>query len=217
MNFVDIHTHALWDSRIIQIIDRSGELLSGTKINGFYSKGIHPWHVKANRLPEDIEKLKHKLNDESFLAIGECGLDKVCSTDFELQLDAFKKQIALAEKHHKPIIVHCVKAFNELIQIRQEFNCKQAWIVHGFNGSPQLARQLIDLGMFVSFGFALNQNQSKAYKYLDAIPKNRLFLETDTSTKPIEDVYILASNRLDINREQLKSQIWANFQSLFLK
>ncbi len=215
MNFVDIHTHASWDSGLIQIIDRSGEPFSATKIKGYYSKGIHPWYVKANRLTEDIEKLENKLNDDSFLAIGECGLDKLCSTDFDLQLNAFRKQIELAEKYHKPLIVHCVKAFNELIQIRQEFNCKQAWIVHGFNGSPQLAKELIDFGMFVSFGFDLNQKQSKAYKCIDSIPKNRLFLETDTSSKTIEDVYILANNRLGIGIAQLKSQIWANFKVLF--
>lgn len=184
-------------------------------IGGYYSKGLHPWFLKSNTLSEEIKDLEDQINDDSFLAIGECGLDKLCTTDFELQLEAFEKQIALAEKYHKPLILHCVKAFNELISQRKKSRSKQVWIVHGFNGSPQLAKQLIELGMFISYGINLSRFESKAYQYIEAIPKNRLFLETDISEKSIEDIYSIASARLGISLDQLKNLIWTNYKAIF--
>jgi TatD DNase family protein len=77
--------------------------------------------------------IEEKLKDENCFALGECGLDKITASDFELQKVVFKKQIQLSEKHQKPLIIHCVKAHQELIEIKKELKPKQVWIFHGFN------------------------------------------------------------------------------------
>ncbi len=215
MKFIDIHTHSAWNSEIIQIKDISSESLSKVEKNRFYSYGVHPWFIQQEAIELNIRKIEQLVLDNSFLAIGECGLDKVCNNNFSLQMEVLKRQILLSEKYRKPLILHIVKAFNELIQLRRESKAKQAWIVHGFNGSSHLAEQLTNLGIYISFGFWLSSNISKASKCIETIPINRLFLETDNSEFSIEEIYSFASQHLSLNIEQLKSYIWKNFQTLF--
>lgn len=93
----------------------------------------------------------------------------------KLQLIAFEKQIALSEKYQKPLILHIVRAFNDLIRLRLDSKAKQVWIVHGFDGSPQLAKQLSDLGIYISFGFHLGKSISKACKSIGTIPFKSYF------------------------------------------
>lgn len=215
MKFVDIHTHAAWNPESIQIRDLSGLPLESPQMQNYYSMGLHPWFVKQNNFEQELQKIEKLIPDPSFLALGECGLDKVCGTDFMFQIDAFKRQIALSEKYEKPLILHVVKAFNEIIQLRKESKAQQSWIIHGFNGSPQLANQLSDLGMYVSFGAILRNNSSKASRSIQSIPTRKLFLETDDSEFTIDEVYMLASKHLNIDIEQLKNQISFNFQKMF--
>lgn len=134
----------------------------------------------------------------------------------KLQLIAFEKQIALSEKYQKPLILHIVRAFNDLIRLRLDSKAKQVWIVHGFDGSPQLAKQLSDLGIYISFGFHLGKSISKACKSIGTIPLSHIFLETDASELSIKEIYSLASERLNISVAQLQSQLWLNFQEVFL-
>jgi len=197
-------------------VDLSDNALSDSRIKTLFSLGVHPWFVKANTLDKELKKIENHMNNDSFLAVGECGLDKVCDTDFDLQVSAFKKQIELAEKYKKPLVLHVVKAFNELVKLSLESKPKQIWIVHGFNGSPQLAKQLTDLGMCISFGSQLEKHISKASSSVKSVPINRLFLETDTSELSIQDVYALAAERLNTSVTQLQAQLWQNFQKVFL-
>lgn len=215
MKFVDIHTHRAKDSDTIQIIDFSEEQEVNIRISNYYSLGIHPWFVTESELDRELQKIENHISADFFLAVGECGLDKVCNTDFNLQLRAFEKQIALSEKYKKPLILHTVKAFNELIQIRLKSKIKQVWIVHGFNGNKQLAKQLTDLGMYISFGSQLGKSVSKASNSIGSVPIHRLFLETDTSEFRIEEIYALAAERLSIDVAQLQQQLWLNFQDVF--
>lgn len=216
MKFVDIHTHGAINAEIIQINDFSQIPKNELDTIAFYSLGIHPWIVKSNSLHEDLDKIENSIIDKKFLAIGECGLDKVCGTDFLVQMEAFKKQISLSEKYKKPLIIHSVKAFSELIQTRQKSKAKQPWIIHGFNGSPQLAKQLIDLGIFLSFGHHLNISSSKASKTILHIPSKFIFLETDNSKLEIEEIYHYASKHINVGLDELRRQVYMNFQSLFL-
>ncbi|MBN1650769.1 MAG: TatD family hydrolase, partial [Bacteroidales bacterium] len=92
----------------------------------------------------------------------------------------------------------------------------QVWIIHGFNGSPKLAKQLLDLGFHISFGSQLKNQNSKASKAISGIAPHRLFLETDTAELSIQEIYCLALRQLEISMEQLKRQIWINFETQFL-
>ena len=117
--YYDVHTHRLSvhdDEVIIQNID-SKELFSTER---YCSVGIHPW--KASDLP--ISELLSLANEKSVLAIGECGLDKICNTPLPLQINVFEKQIQLANLLHKPLVIHCVRAHDEVL------SCLKKWEIH---------------------------------------------------------------------------------------
>jgi len=215
LNYIDIHTHKIRKSANIQIVDISERVNVDIEICSHYSMGVHPWFVKEMDLDKKMQNIKSHIDKNSFLAIGECGLDKVCNVDFNIQLKAFKQQINLSEKYHKPLILHIVKSFNEIIQLRIATKAKQKWIVHGFNGSYQIAKQLIDMGFYISFGHKLYQQTSKASKSIKHLPLNRIFLETDNSEFAIEEVYALAAERLNIDVSLVQRQLLLNFIDIF--
>lgn len=121
--------------------------------------------------------------DKRFVLIGECGLDKKCGVSLDRQMEVFEDHIRFSEQLHKPLIIHCVGCFNELMECRKKHNATQRWIVHGFRGKPQLAVQLLKAGMDLSFGEKLNEESVKV------TPLEHLFLETDESPIAIETIY----------------------------
>jgi TatD DNase family protein len=217
LKFVDIHTHIKQDGDLLQLLDLSGMQGAGVYSDTNFSLGIHPWYIKENLLNKELERIEKHIHAKSFLAIGECGLDKVCDTDWDLQNLVFQKQVFLSEKYKKPVLLHVVKAFNELVLLRKTLELKQVWIIHGFNGSPQLAEQLMGLGMYISFGAQLESSTSKASRSIGSVPIHRLFLETDTSALTIEAIYNLAARRLNMDVDKLKKQLWRNFKAVFQK
>jgi len=179
-----------------------------------YSIGIHPWHIIENNVEEELLFIKSKLEDKKCLAIGECGLDKKIEIPFELQEQVFKKQLALAEKFKKPVVIHCVSSFQEIIAIKKELQIKVPMIIHGFSKKQELAKQLLDNGFYLSFGKYLLQNP-QLESVFQSIPNDRFLLETDTIDAEIQKVYQVASEYKNIEIEQLKHIVETNFRSIF--
>ena len=149
-------------------------------------------------------------------AIGECGLDRACDSDFELQREVFIKQIELSEQYHKPMIVHAVRSYPDIISIRKETKPKQPWIIHGFNGNEHSAEQLLRHdGIYLSLGDVLFKNEKRAERLLDIIPSDRLFLETDVAERSIVEVYEKASLLSGIATDILRKDIFDNFVKIF--
>ena len=177
MTLIDIHTH---NNTAGNSIFNSGTLyLADKKI----SVGIHPWHINAewkNKLAT-IVGFAEKGN---VVAIGECGIDILKSpAPVELQEEIFKAHILLAEELRKPLIIHCVKAYDRLVALRNELKPQQAWIVHGFRGKPQQTEQLIKAGFYISLGEKFNPDSARI------IPADSLFIESDESSAAIADIY----------------------------
>ena len=107
--------------------------------NQFYSLGIHPWFIDNEKLTEELEFIESKKEDFYFLAIGECGLDKLTSTNFDLQIKVFRQQIELAIHLKKPLIIHCVRAYQEVIAILKDYHLTIPIIFHGFNKNSILS------------------------------------------------------------------------------
>ncbi len=215
LKYVDIHTHGNWNAEILQIKNFTLSEANTIFENGFYSFGIHPWYILEIDFQSEERKLESKIIQKNCLAIGECGLDKICNIGFSNQMRFFEMQIQLSEKLEKPLILHIVKAFNELMAIRKKSKAQQAWIVHGFGGSVELARQLTDMGLYLSFGHQLKNEFSKASKTIKSIPLNKLFLETDTREVLIEEIYHIAALRIGIEEGELKKQLFSNFLEVF--
>jgi TatD DNase family protein len=184
--------------------------------NESVSVGIHPWSVSEDLFFEQLEILEYLAGDSRVKAIGEIGLDKLKGPDLKLQEDVFLKQIRVAEAVKKPIIVHCVKSFNELIAIKKVVRPKVPMIIHGFNLKVDLAKELTQKGFYLSFGRALIESDL-VKEALRSIPLEQVFLETDDGKKLIvSEVYNVASEVLEINIEKLKDKIYQNYLELYL-
>lgn len=181
----------------------------------YYSYGLHPWNIDAASSDEYIRKLEIKANEKRCIAIGECGLDKLSKVPFELQETVFVEHIRIANHYQKPLIIHCVKAFNELVNCLNLNDNKVPVIIHGFNNNENIARVLLDNGCYFSFGKALLGYESNAAKAIRNIGRKNFFLETDDSDFSIKYIYKKASEILGIDEEILQQQIQSNFENIF--
>lgn len=138
----------------------------------YYSVGIHPW-MSGTYTPEDLERLAIDAAAPEVLAVGECGLDKLRGADMETQIRLLEHHNDIAERVGKPLIVHCVRAWGELLGLRRAWQPSQPWVIHGFRGKPELARQLVDAGCYISLGKLYNPGVP------GAVPPDRILHETD--------------------------------------
>jgi TatD DNase family protein len=180
-----------------------------------YSVGMHPWYLgNLASIQSGLEKMEIELANPQCIAIGECGLDMMTQTPMELQIKTFKDQIRLAERFNKPVIIHCVKAYNEILKLRKTMHAQTIWIFHGFNSSLQIAEQIIDAGCMLSFGHQLLQTRSKALEVLPMLDADDFFLETDDHPVTIKEVYTRAAEIRQIPVAELCLQQKQNYQSL---
>ena len=209
-DFFNIHTHSSIFPET-EILSLSPEQLP-TNIHTMYaSAGIHPWELTLENANSQWEALCHSIKDKRIIAIGECGLDKLKGPSMALQTIVFKQEATLAEENSLPLIIHCVKAFNELIQLKKEISPRQPWIIHGFRGKLHLAQDCIRHGFYLSLGSNFQENSLKA------IPINRLFIETDDSEENIGSIYQRIAETKEISLQELVEAINKNVQDVFFK
>ncbi len=175
-----------------------------------YSVGIHPNDIDVNNLKEQLSWMRSMISQNCF-AIGECGLDSLVSVDENLQNEAFLQQIMIANEVKKPIIIHCVRKFYEVISFRKK--AEQPMIIHGFNKKKQIAEDLLAHNFYLSFGKAVLYNLS-LQDILKNIPPDKFFLETDNEDFNIEELYFKVSEIRGISPEDLNEQILHNLYSI---
>ncbi|WP_396170843.1 TatD family hydrolase [Flavobacterium sp.] len=215
MQFFNLHTHKFSNNpTILELVNQYPWEFDAAIPN--YSIGIHPWYSNENRLEIDLKIIEEKLQLKECLALGECGLDKRIEIPMAVQIAVFEKQITLAEKYQKPLVLHLVAAFDELIAIKNRLQITVPIIIHGFSKNQQVAKQLIDNGLYLSFGKFLLRNP-ELESVFQSIPNDRFFLETDTIEETLEEVYILAAKYKNIHLQDLKEIINSNFNSVFNK
>ncbi|KDN55530.1 TatD family hydrolase [Flavobacterium seoulense] len=213
MQYFNLHTHEFKNQEhVLELVNQYPQEFDTGLPN--YSIGIHPLYINEDRLESDFEILEQKAALPECLAIGECGLDKRSETAFEIQLNVLEKQFLLAEKFQKPVVIHCVHAFQELIELKNKLKITIPVIIHGFSKKEQLAKQLLDNGFYLSFGRYLLLNPELEHVF-NNVPENRFFLETDTSDYSIEEVYALAAKYRKITIAELQQIISNTFDSVF--
>jgi TatD DNase family protein len=213
MEFFNFHTHQFTNqSNVLELVNQYPNEFDASI--PFYSIGIHPWYIVADRIDADLKIIEEKLQTENCLAIGECGLDKRIEIPLEKQIIVFEKQLVLAEKYKKPVVIHCVAAFQEVIEIKKKMKISVPMIIHGFSKNSQLANQLIAAGFYISFGKYLLRNPELKTVFQN-IPNDRFLLETDTIEENIQEVYDLASEYKNIRVKELQDIISSNFKSIF--
>ena len=211
--FINIHSHHK-PLLLNEFVIRNAYLKTQPYIEAAYhfSCGVHPWHVCAYDLLDAKNCLQKLLEQPHYLAIGECGLDKL-SANWEQQLVFFEMQIDLAQQFHKPVIVHCVRAYYELIPFIKK--SKTAFILHAYRGNALQTTTLLKLpNVFFSFGLVRPEKEERISALLKLIPFEKLFFETDTLRIGVEKVYEQFAALLNINITKLKHQVELNFYSL---
>lgn len=209
MHILDIHTHLHNENTSLSIL--SCDLSQFSPQQGyFYSVGIHPWNA-AKITSSTLNELKEICQHPQVLAIGETGLDKIKTSNWDLQVASFKLHIQLSEILHKPLIIHCVKSTTEIIKFKKIYQPQSAWIIHGFRGKKELATQLTNHNIYLSFGEKYNNDA------LINTPSERLFIETDESEKNIFDIYQEIAQKRLTSIEMLTNQVQQNISALFFK
>lgn len=206
--FIDIHTHKNKEKpeSVYNVILGRDIIIQ----KGWFSLGVHPWYLENYEKQLIVLKLMLRKGDQNFVFIGECGLDKLIDVDIALQIKVFELQIELSEKYRKPLVIHCVKFYNELLKLKKEMKPTQYWIIHGFNRKKSIADSLLANGFCLSFGIKYLKT-SNGKEVLKNMSLQQLFFETDDDIDvSIEEVYNLASEILQIELEELKIQIKKN-------
>lgn len=214
--FIDIHTHnPTPEENALKIINalQSYDFLGQS--SNLVSLGLHPWYLDKNTIEQEFEKLEQNTKNQQVIMIGECGLDRNIDLDLAFQTDIFIRQIQLAERLQKPVVIHCVRAFPEIISIKKKLQPSVPMIIHGFNNNPQICQQLVEHQFYISLGAALLNPNSNASKVIKMIPKEKLFLETDDKNCTISSIFVAASILVDVKIEILQEIIINNFNRIF--
>jgi TatD DNase family protein len=211
--FINLHTHRFSnDSEVIEVVNQYPWEFDALIPN--YSIGIHPWYIDEKRLESDLACITEKLQLAPCLALGECGLDKRIDIPMALQISVFKKQLEIVKQTKKPIVLHCVAAFYEMIAIKKEMKLENPMIIHGFSKNEQVAQLLLNNGFYLSFGKYLlrNPEMEKVFKFAS---ENQILLETDTIEESIYEVYEKAAAVKEISLAEMKAIVFDNFSRIF--
>lgn len=211
---IDFHTHRLKADNSIQLLNCFAQDLPVADDGNLYSAGLHPWHLESVEIYECMQALEKAMSLSNVIAVGECGIDRAIDTEVVWQEYYFRKQAEMARRHSKPLIIHCVRAFSEVIKMKKEVPSSLPWIIHGFRGNVQSAAALIKHGFYISVGGYLLDDPRKM-KAFATIPRDRLLLETDDHHESITSIYEHASRLLNTEVEVLQENILANFKRIF--
>lgn len=219
--YVDVHTHNTCPDDTICIQNVFAADLNDQdffKKGLYFSSGLHPWHIGQKStiiLNQEISALRRYASCKSILAIGETGLDKSIQASMELQEKLFVQQIQIAEQAQKPLIIHCVRAYDEILRIRKNTKAKSIWVIHGFNSSLQMAQQLLQNNCWLSFGPLLLKKNTRVAKVFPLLQSEQFFLETDDSGFSPDIIYRHAARLLSMPVKSLTRLQKKNFDQVF--
>lgn len=209
--YINIHTHHAPAGHGVFVFNNRFAHDPAYYTDSLFSIGVHPWDAGRADV-SSLRGLEAWLAHPNCFAVGECGLDKLHGPDLSVQKKVFVMQLELAAQYALPVIIHCVKAFDELMELAGAYAEKVPLVIHGFHKSAQLAAQLTGKGFYLSLNPALFGR-----KGFDSslIPLERLFLETDMREDlSIREVYQAAAAWLNVEEEVLKERINGNFEAL---
>ncbi|WP_312900547.1 TatD family hydrolase [Chryseobacterium taichungense] len=205
MDFFDFHHHKKNVPFGIYNLDYQG-FPAGVP----YSIGIHPKDIDSSAIEKQFHWLESNIT-EKCVTIGECGLDSFVDIDQKIQEEVFLRQIKFANEVKKPIIIHCVRKFYEIISFKK--HADQPMIIHGFNKKESIARDLLKNNFYLSFGKAVLYNLS-LQNTLKITPLDKIFLETDNDDFDIRELYLKVSELKGISLESLNVQILENLETI---
>ncbi|MGL1901929.1 MAG: TatD family hydrolase [Fibrobacterales bacterium] len=209
---IDVHTHTLSEASAIYASLLGKEQPSSVT----HSAGVHPWYIDTE-FEEHLSLLIRLLkNPESgCLAVGETGLDRLASTEYDLQIKVFLNHVSIAKQFSSPIVIHSVKSTHQIMKEIVRNDTIPAWIFHWYSGSKEEMIQLLHYPVWFSYGKDIVLGHKKRIATLKATPLDRILFETDDWDGSIEEVYLSAARHLSIDLGMLKRQIADNVYKAF--
>lgn len=200
--YIDFHTHYCNENADVLAIENVTlfrDQVNSINPQKLYSVGIHPWYIRDDfSISEQMKQVEELAKNPNVLCIGETGLDKIRGAEWNLQLEVFLKHIELSEILKKPLVIHCVKAFDVIFQLKKQMKPKQKWIIHGFQGNTILYKQVIDNGLMAS----ISEKAINAV-FIEKLDRNTFFLETDDSQSSIVELYQAIAVKLGLTVPEL--------------
>jgi len=214
---IDFHTHQTPADTVTSV--RSLLISEVEKItpHDLFTVGIHPWYSEDIDIDSQLLLLQDLIKKNNVVAIGEIGLDKHRGAPIEKQIEIFEKQITIAEKAQKPVIIHCVRAWVELLESRKRLKPSMPWAIHGFRGQSELAKQLLSSGLYLSFGPETLNASEGLQEAIRTVPLDRIFIETDDADVSLKYLYTTVSKIKSVTFRDLDEQINYNFAEFFKK
>jgi TatD DNase family protein len=217
--YLDIHTHRrshYEDAVAVESLDMEDITLRKTHGN-YCSAGIHPWWTEDFTRTEILALQDHLyslVRDKRLWAIGETGIDRAVPETIDFQTELFHWHRELSDDFSLPLVIHNVRSGSDFLSILKKNPAKSPWIFHDFRGNDQLVKDLLRLHpqCYFSFGISID-NSPQIRELLPAIPLQNIFLETDAQKHlDIHEIYLRASEKIPIDLDFLKSQLWMNFK-----
>lgn len=213
--FCDIHTHNLSnENRFVIDISENYHLADSVK---YFTVGIHPKTVQTvEQLNDSFQNIFLLAQKTNCVAIGECGLDKFSSIPITLQEEIFRKQIAIAQQFNKPLVIHCVRLYSEIIRIIKDTKFRNEVILHGYNGNLQITNQLLKIpNISFSISELITNPLNKIYNSIEQIPLNRIFIESDTKTNiDFSKIISVISEKQHVDTKHVETIIENNFERI---
>ncbi len=212
---IDFHTHQTPADTVTSV--RSLLITEEEKItpHDLFTIGIHPWYSEDIDIDSQLLLLQGLIKRNNVIAVGEIGLDKHRGAPIEKQIELFENQVLIAEKDHKPVIIHCVRAWSELLESRKRLKPTTPWAIHGFRGQSEIAKLLINSGIYLSFGPETLNASEGLQEAIRTVPLDRLFIETDDADVSLKYLYTTVSKIKSITYRDLDEQINYNFAEFF--
>lgn len=148
----------------------------------FSMMGLHPCYVKPETWEQELEIVKNYLDQRTFPAIGEIGIDLYWDkTTLDIQVKAFEQQIEWAIEKDLPIVIHTRESFDETFEVlERKKHPKLRGIFHCFSGDLEQAKHAIDLNFILGIGGVVTFKNGKIDHFLNEIPLDKIVLETDS-------------------------------------
>lgn len=219
--YIDFHTHRRMGGDRIEVLNVDVSSVAAGELDAVFdapfSVGIHPWNVAADYAINDaaIARLLaviEKRRGRNLVAVGECGLDYVSVVDRNAQYVLFVEQIKIAQRYSLPVVLHCVRAFNEVMSALSATGVERA-VFHSFIGSVQQAEWATAKGYLCSFS-PRSLASSRTCETVKRIAPTALLVESDDSAMTIEEIYVAVAALRSCAVEEIKEIVNDNYKRL---
>ena len=214
-------------------VEASRKAMEQSQMSDFmcFSAGIHPLDIEPETCDADFDKIEKMAADPKCKAIGEIGLDYHYddAAEPQKQKEAFIRQLDMAVKLDKPVIIHIREAMQDSLEILKMYEGKVRGVIHCFSGSAESAKVLVKMGYYIGFtGVVTFKNARKSLEAMKVVPFDRLLIETDCpymapepyrgkrcDSSMLHQVAQKIADELGKTKEEVLSQTYENAARLF--